>query len=57
MTRLYTPGEVAKLFRVAMSTVYRWMDNGDLKFIRIKKTLRIPYSEIERLFNQANRGE
>lgn len=31
---LLTPGEVAELFGVGLSTIGRWADNGTLDFIR-----------------------
>lgn len=46
----YTVAEAAELLNVQRVTVYRWIENGTCKSLRIgPKLLRIPASEIERL--------
>ncbi len=54
----YTPEEVAGMFSVAKSTVYRWFDDGTIPVIRITtQTFRVPiealhqkYPDLPRLF-------
>ena len=33
--RMFRPDEVAEFFDVSPRTIYRWCENGQLKFIRI----------------------
>lgn len=46
---LYTVAEVARKLRLGVSTLYRMMDDGIIKYHRIgKSTRRISKAEIER---------
>lgn len=45
--------EVAKMFSVTKRTVFRWIESGQIKAIKVGGTVRIPEEEIERL----KRGE
>lgn len=44
---LYTPREVADFFRITVSAVYKWHDEGKIKGLKIsEKVLRIPRQEV-----------
>lgn len=45
--------EAAEMFSVTKRTVFRWIENGQIKAIKIGGTVRIPEEEIDRL----KRGE
>lgn len=46
----YTPKEAAALLGVHQITVYRWLNDGSLRGVRLgPKLWRIPRSEIERM--------
>ena len=46
---ILTIEEVAKVLKVSKRTVYRWIDDGDLKTARIgRKTYRVFESELKR---------
>jgi excisionase family DNA binding protein len=44
----YRVDEVAEYFSVSVRTVYRLIDEGDLKRTKIRGCLRVPVWEIER---------
>ncbi len=44
----YRVDEVADYFAISVRTVYRLIDEGDLKRTKIRGCLRIPICEIER---------
>lgn len=46
--RYYRVDEVAARFSVSLQTVYRLIDLGDLKAIRIRECLRVPAEELRR---------
>jgi excisionase family DNA binding protein len=46
---LLTADEVAKAFRVAPQTVYRWGNKGSLRQVRIGQTIRFYRSDVEHL--------
>lgn len=41
--------EAAEMFSVTKRTVFRWIESGQIKAIKIGGTVRIPDEEIERL--------
>lgn len=46
---ILTIEEVAKILKVSKRTVYRWVDNGDLKVARIgRKTYRVFESDLRK---------
>lgn len=53
---LYTVGEVARLFRVDRSTVYRWIGQGELQAVRIGGTTRVPLAEVRRRLTGSDEG-
>jgi excisionase family DNA binding protein len=44
--RYYRVDEVARYFRVSNRTIYRLIETGDLRTIRIRDCIRIPAEEI-----------
>jgi excisionase family DNA binding protein len=54
----YTVSQAAERLNVKPVTVYRWIENGTCKSLRIgPKLLRIPESEIERLLSSPAQPE
>ena len=46
---MLTVKEFAEMFHVTKMTVYRWINAGKVKVIRIGSTIRIEKSEAERI--------
>jgi len=46
--RYYRVGEVAARFAISSQTVYRMIDMGDLKAIRLRGCLRVSVKELRR---------
>lgn len=46
-TQYYTAREVAKALHVSVMTIYRLINDGRLKAVRIGETYRIPASAVE----------
>jgi excisionase family DNA binding protein len=46
---LLRPDEVAKLWRISRSTVYRWADSGVIKAVRKGGVIRITREEAEKV--------
>jgi excisionase family DNA binding protein len=46
---LFTIKEVAAIFKVTVRTIWRWIDNGEIKVHNIVGVARIPGLEINRL--------
>ena len=46
LTPLYTPQEVADLWKVTRRTVYEWIKTGKIKACKIGDTVRISESEL-----------
>ena len=49
---LYSTSEVARVFQISRVTVFRWVHEGNIKAYKIGKHLKIPSSEIERLWRK-----
>jgi excisionase family DNA binding protein len=45
--RYYTPQEIADMLKVTRITVYRWLDQGDLKGIRFQREYRISQTDLD----------
>ena len=45
---LLTVQEVADVFRVSDSTVRRWIDNEDLRAMKLGRVVRVPAEEVDR---------
>lgn len=50
--RFLTVAEVAELARVSKMTVYRMVHAGELPAIRVGKSFRVPYEEVEKLLGE-----
>lgn len=53
MEELYTQAEVAKMLKVGVSTISRWMRNGVIAYIKIGGSPRIEKSAIEDLIKRS----
>lgn len=51
--RFLTVAEVAEIARVSKMTVYRMVHSGELPAIRVGKSFRVPYDEVEKLLGEA----
>ncbi len=49
---LYSTSEVARLFDINRVTIYRWVQEGVVKAYKVGKHLKIPASEVERLWKE-----
>ena len=52
MKRFYRVDETSKIFDVSDKTVYRLLGSGELLALRIRGSIRIPRSEIERYIKE-----
>jgi len=48
----YSTSEVARLFEINRVTIYRWVQEGVVKAYKVGKHLKIPVSEVERLWKE-----
>ena len=53
---LLKPSDVAKRLRVDRTTVYRWMDRGELPFIEIAGTRRVLAAAFDRFAERRQKG-
>jgi excisionase family DNA binding protein len=53
---LYSTSEVAKRLGINRVTMYRWVQKGVVKAYKIGKRLKIPISEVERLWSEKNQN-
>ncbi len=51
---LISAKEAAELFKVHLNTIYRWLESGELKGIRVGETWRVDKAEIKRMLQTAN---
>jgi excisionase family DNA binding protein len=49
---LYSTADVARLFEINRVTIYRWVQEGVVKAYKVGKHLKIPASEVERLWKE-----
>lgn len=49
---LYSTSEVARLFEINRVTIYRWVQEGVVKAYKVGKHLKIPASEVERMWKE-----
>lgn len=47
--KYYTVKEVAKLLKISTRTVWRWIESGKIKPIKVNKIVRIGSGEIKKL--------
>ena len=45
---LYTPKQIADLWKVSRRTIYAWIKSGQLKAVKLGDTVRIPEAELMR---------
>jgi excisionase family DNA binding protein len=48
----YSTSEVARLFEINRVTIYRWVQEGVVKAYKVGKHLKIPVSEVDRLWRE-----
>jgi excisionase family DNA binding protein len=53
--RLLPVSEVAKRFNVSDQTIYRWIDDGILPVVKVRRLLRIRSGDVDRLLEEASR--
>lgn len=53
----YTPKEVAQKLKMDLSTVYRWIREGELKAVKIGSLWRISETELKRFLDGENNGQ
>lgn len=46
---MYTTKELAEMFKVTERTIKNWIANGEIKAVKIGRTIRISEYEVERL--------
>ena len=46
--------DFAELFNISKMTAYRWINLGEVKIVRVGKTIRIEQSEVDRLKEKYN---
>ena len=46
--------EAEKVFEISRSTLYKWLDSGVIRSVRVNGVILIPISEIKRLGAKAN---
>ena len=51
--KIYTVKELAKLLRVSTSTIYRYIEEGELPAVKVGKQFRISAKQLDRLFADA----
>jgi excisionase family DNA binding protein len=49
---LYSTSDVARLFEVNRVTIYRWVQEGVVKAYKVGKHIKIPASEVDRLWRE-----
>jgi excisionase family DNA binding protein len=54
---VYSIRQVADMLSVNMHTVRRMIDDGELSEVRVRRSIRIPRSEIERILNASTQND
>jgi len=52
----YTPAEFATTLGVCRATVYNLMARGELRFVKLGRSTRIPAAELDRLLGASSGG-
>lgn len=52
--RLLPVSDVAKRFNVSDQTIYRWIDDGILPVVKVRRLLRIRQSDVDRLLEESS---
>lgn len=53
--RLLPVSEVAKRFSVSDQTIYRWIEDGLLPVVKVRRLLRVRSGDVDRLLADASR--
>lgn len=56
-TKYMTVTEVAKILKVHKFSIYRWINNGTMKRIKIGKSVRITTEQLEEFIQLQNQKE
>ena len=56
MEKYLTVGEIAKYLSFAEKTIYKWVLNEEIPYIKIKQTIRFRLSDIECWLEKNKRG-
>ena len=56
-TRLYTIDEVARMTRLTKGWIYRLTKRGEIRTVRIGRTVRVPPGEVARLLGLDEVGQ
>jgi len=51
-TRLIRVSEVARHLSLSRSTIYQMMDRGELPYVKLRKSRRVPLEAVERLVSE-----
>lgn len=51
---LWSPQKLADYLSLSVTTIYGWVNNGKIKYIKIGNRVRIPKSEVERIVSDAH---
>jgi len=54
--QLLAVSEVAKRFSVSDQTIYRWIDDGILPVVKVRRLLRIRSSDVDRLLDESSQA-
>ena len=54
---LLKPEQVAEILNVSMTSVYRWLNTGELKGIRVGKLWRVRKSDLQKIIQQGKEEE
>ncbi len=52
--QLLPVSEVARRFNVSDQTIYRWIDEGILPVVKVRRLLRIRSSDVDQLLEEAS---
>lgn len=56
LERPFTVQETADFFKVHTRTIFRWIEQGDLKATKLGKSYRITREEIDRLLREGTKN-
>lgn len=51
-TRLIRVSEVARHLSLSRSTIYQMMDRGELPYVKLRKSRRVPFEAVEQLISK-----
>ena len=55
--RVYTVKELSTVLSIGLNKAYSLINDGDIRSIKIKSSIRIPINEVERFLNNSPRVE